>query len=113
MRAVKRPPLPDARMLLHRAVVYGYRRGGSLTPDEFVVGCHRPDIPCGTDPAAVNAECARRFAVWLDGAVPRIREVDPSDVGPVVDEAALIAADVERANAAQRGNKRKAKGDAR
>lgn len=100
----KLAPVPttpaDVALLLHDAVVVGAHAG------RLVVGRRRPHIPCGTDPALVNAECARRYVAW-HGAISgewHVDEVDPADVVPFVDRAAEIAAADERANAAQRGN---------
>ena len=97
----------DVAALLHEAIVYG--RAACGLP---VVGRRRPHIPHGTDPADVNRECARRYAVehvWSlvgEGVVDRfdITEVDPADVVPFVDVAALLEAADVRANAAQRTN---------
>lgn len=92
----------DVALLLHGAVIHGY------TADDYrlVVGRHRPFIPHGTDPADVNRECERRYAVCYETDGHSVREVHPKDVVPFLDlEALRLAADI-RANAAQATNKR-------
>lgn len=92
----------DVALLLHEATVVGHYG------DEIVVQRRRPFIPCGADPAPINAECARFYLVSCDLAdVWRVAELTPEQVTPFVDVAAQLAADDVRANRAQAANKRK------
>jgi hypothetical protein len=109
MPKIKLLPVPTSRadvgLLLHEAVVIGHWDLG------LVVSRRRPHIPCGEDPAAVNAECARCYAVWTVDDEWHVGEISSADVIPFVDAAARIAEAGERANAAQRTNV-KPEGDA-
>jgi hypothetical protein len=90
--------------LLHEAVIYGWVCDPETDDQMLVIGRRRPFIPCGADPAAVNAECARRFVVEAHTGGFKVEEIDPGMVVPFVDRAAEMAAADERANAVQRAN---------
>lgn len=102
----------DAQLLMHNAIVVGFVHGveGVTIGDMLVIGRHRPYIPPGDDPISVNRECARRFAVMLgDHNELLVYELDADQVSrvvPFVDLELMLRAEDERANAAQRANKK-------
>jgi hypothetical protein len=108
-RPLKVPTEPaDIAALLHEAVVYGRTAEGFL-----VVGRRRPYIQPGTDPAVINRECARRYAVELiwdgtgsDTDFTRTRfdltEIEADRVVPFLDVAAQLEAADAHANRVQR-----------
>ena len=102
----------NARLLMHEATIYGIAHGvdGVTVGDMLVVGRRRPFIPCGDDPAPVNRECARRYAVDIaPTGEPCVYELDAEAIArvePFVDVEQMLREADERANAAQRTNRK-------
>jgi len=93
------------RDLLHGAVVHGHIELEQIRL--LVVGRPWPHLPCGTDPAAVIRECARRFAVLADLSLLELDAEQIERVVPFVTREEVVQATTERANRAQRTNRRK------